>query len=126
MGKYFPTSAQHAKAREFLELKQETMTMLEYMDTFTELARFTNDYVATDMAKVRKFEDGLKFSIRGKIVGLLLQDMDSMVSTTMAIEREVDNAWSIRDAGASDKRKESKLSSSSSGKKQRTFSPRGF
>ena len=32
--------------------------------------------------------------------------MDSMVSTTMAIEREIDDAWSIRDAGASEKRKE--------------------
>ena len=69
--------------------------MLEYMAKFTELARFTDDYVATDIARVRKFEDDLKFSIQGKIVGLLLQDFDSMVSTTMAIEREVDDAWNI-------------------------------
>ena len=40
------------------------------------------------MAKVRKFEDGLKLSIQGKIVGFLLQDMDSIVMTAMAIERE--------------------------------------
>ena len=51
--------------------------------------------MATDMAKVRKFEDGLKLSICGKIVGLLMQDMDLMVRTTMAIEREVDDAQSI-------------------------------
>ena len=63
MGKYFPTSAQHTKSREFLELKLGTMTMLEYVAKFTKLAHFSNDYVATDMAKVRKFEDGLKFSI---------------------------------------------------------------
>ena len=69
--------------------------MLEYMARFTELARFTNDYVATNMAKVRKFEDGLKFSIRGKIVGLLLEDTNLMVKTTMAIEREVDDALNI-------------------------------
>ena len=30
------------------------------------------------MAKVKKFENGLKLSIRGKIMGFLLQDMDSM------------------------------------------------
>ena len=71
MGKYFLTSAQHAKAREFLELKQGTMIMLEYMAKFIELARFDDDYVATDMVKVRKFEDGMKLSIRGKIIGLL-------------------------------------------------------
>ena len=58
------------------------------MAKFTELARFRDDYVATDMTKVRKFEDGLKLSIRGKVAGLLLQDMDSMISITMAIERE--------------------------------------
>ena len=62
--------------------------MLQYIAKFTELALFGDDYVATDMDKVRKFEDGLKLSIRGKIVGFLLQDMDSMVWTAMAIERE--------------------------------------
>ena len=89
------------------------MTVLEYVVKFTELARFRDDYVAIDMAKVRKFEDGLKLSIQGKITGLLLQDMDSMVSITMAIEREIDDARSIRDAGASEKRKEDRPSLSS-------------
>ena len=68
------------------------------MAKFIELACFADNYVATDMAKVRKFEDGLKLSIQGKIAGLLLQDMDSMVRTTMTIEREVDDAWNIREA----------------------------
>ena len=48
------------------------MTILEYVAKFTELARFGDDYVATNVAKVRKFEDGLKLSIQGKIVGFLL------------------------------------------------------
>ena len=73
--------------------------------------------MATDMAKVRKFEDGLKLSICVKIVGLLMQDMDLMVRTTMAIERKVDDSLGIWDAGANVKRKESEHSSSSSGKK---------
>ena len=76
--------------------------------------------MATNMAKVRKFEDGLKLSIRGKIVGFLQQDMDSMVRTAMAIEREIEYAWSIRDAGASGKSMEDQPSSSS-GKKQKTY-----
>ena len=66
--------------------------MLENVAKFTELSRFVDDYVATDMAKVRNFEVGLKLSIRGNIVGLLLQDMDLMVKTVMAIKREVDDA----------------------------------
>ena len=96
MSKYFPATARHAKAQEFLELRQGTMTVMEYMARFTELARFGDDYVATDMAKVRRFENGLKLSIQGKIVGLRLQDMDSMVGIALAIEREMDDAQGIR------------------------------
>ena len=55
MGKYFPDTARHSKAQEFLELKQGTMTVMEYMARFTELARFGDDYVATNMVKVRRF-----------------------------------------------------------------------
>ena len=39
MGKYFPETARHAKAQEFLELKQGTTTVMDYMARFTELAR---------------------------------------------------------------------------------------
>ena len=88
MGKYFPNTARHGKAQEFLELKQGTMTILEYVARFTELARFTDDYVATYMAKVRRFENGLKLSIQGRIIELRLQDMDSMVRMNLTIERE--------------------------------------
>ena len=87
MGKYFPDTMRHAKAQKFLELKQGTMNVMEYVARFTELARFADEYVTTDMAKVKRFENGLKLSIQGRIVGLRLQDMDSMVGTTLTIER---------------------------------------
>ena len=125
MGKYFPDTARHAKAQEFLKLKQGTMTVMDYVVRFTELAHFADEYVATDMAKVRRFENGLKFSIRVRIVGLRLQDMDSMVGIALTVEREIKDARSTRDAGVSSKRKESQ-SSSCSGKKQRASSSRGF
>ena len=112
MGKCFPETARHAKAQEFLELKQGTMTVMDYVARFTELARFADDYVATDMAKLRRFENGLKLSIRARIVGLRLQNMDSMVGTTLTIEREIEDARSTRDASVSSKRKESQSSSS--------------
>ena len=89
MGKYFPVTVRHAKAQEFLELKQGATTVMDYVARFIELARLVDDYVATNLAKVRRFENGLKLSIRGRIVGLRLQDMDSMVGTTLTIEREL-------------------------------------
>ena len=36
----------------------------------------------------RRFENGLKLSIRDGIVGLRLRDMDSMAGTALTIERE--------------------------------------
>ena len=83
------------------------MTVMDYVARFTDLARFADDYVATDMAKVERFENGLILFIRGRIVGLRLQDMDSMVGTTMTIEKEMEDARSTRDASVSGKRKES-------------------
>ena len=125
MSKYFSATARHAKALEFLEPKQWAMTVIEYVARFTELAYFADDFVAIDLARVRRFENGLRLSIRGRIVGLHLQDMGSMVGTTITIEREIEDAQSTQDAGASGKRKESR-SSSSSGKKQKASSSRGF
>ena len=118
MGKHF---LEIAKAHEFLELKQGVMTVMDYVARFTELARFADDYVATDMANVRRFKNGLKLSIRTRIVGLSLQDMDSMVGMALTMEREMEDARSTRDASVSGKRKDSQ-SSSSSGKRQRASS----
>ena len=124
MSKYFPTITRHAKAQEFLELKQGAMTVMEYVARFTELACFSDDYVAIDMAKVRRFENGLELSIRGKIVGLRLQDMDSMVGTALTIEKEIEDTRGIRAAGAGEKREDQP--SSSLRKRQKTSSSHEF
>ena len=65
------------------------MTVMDYATRFTELARFADDNVAIVLARVRRFENGLKLSIRARIVGLRLQDMDSMVGIALTIEREL-------------------------------------
>ena len=72
----------------------------------------------------RRFENGLKLSIRGRIVGLRLRDMDSMVGTALTIEREIEDAWSTQDAGVGSKREDQP--SSSSGKRQKTSASHEF
>ena len=124
MGKYFLDTARQAKAQEFLKLKQGTMNVMEYVARFTELARFSDYYVAMDMAKVRRFENGLKLSILGRIVGLRLRDMDSMVGMALTIEREIEDARSTRDAGVGSKREDQP--SSSSGERQKTSASHEF
>ena len=66
----------------------------------------------------RRFENGLKLSIRGRIVGFRLRDMDSMVGTALTIEREIEDARNTRDASVGNKR-EDQLSPSSE-KRQKT------
>ena len=52
----------------------------------------------------KRFENGLKLSIRGRIVGFRLRDMDSMAGTTLTIEREIEDTWNTRDTGVGNKR----------------------
>ena len=66
----------------------------------------------------RRFENGLKLSIRGRIIGFRLWDMDSMVGTTLIIEREIKDTWNTRDTGVGSKREDQ--FSPSSGKRQKT------
>ena len=70
----------------------------------------------------RRFENGLKLSIRGRIVGFRLRDMDSMVGTALTIEREIEDTWNTRDTSVGNKR-EDQLSPSS-GKRQKTSASR--
>ena len=44
----------------------------------------------------KRFENGLKLSIRGRIIGFGLWDMDSMVGTALTIEREIKDTWNTR------------------------------
>ena len=71
-----------------------------------------------------RLENGLKLSIQGRIVGLRLRDMDSMVGMVLTIEREIDDARSTRDAGVGSEREDQP--SSSSGKRQKTFDSHEF
>ena len=72
----------------------------------------------------RRFENGLKLSIRSRIVGFCLRDMDSMVGMALTIEREFEDARSTRDASVGSKREDQP--SSSSGKRQKTSASHEF
>ena len=66
----------------------------------------------------RRFENGLKLSIRDMIIGFHQWDMDSMVGAALTIEREIEDTWNTRDTSVGNKR-EDQLSPSS-GKRQKT------
>ena len=66
----------------------------------------------------RRFENGLKLSIQGRIVGFRLRDIDSVVGAALTIEREIEDTWNTRDTGVGSKREDHL--SSSSGKRRKT------
>ena len=72
----------------------------------------------------KRFENGLKLSIRGRILGLRLWDRDSMVGTALTIEREIEDARNNWDTGVGSKREDQP--SSSSGKRQKTSASHEF
>ncbi|XP_074337683.1 uncharacterized protein LOC141674882 [Apium graveolens] len=51
----------------FLELKQGSMTVLEYEKKFTELSRFVTNYVNNDEEKAQRFQQGLEYWIRDRV-----------------------------------------------------------
>ena len=57
----------------------------------------------------RRFKNGLKLSIRGRIVGFHLRDMDSMVGAALTMEREIEDTWNTRDTGVGSKREDQLL-----------------
>ena len=72
----------------------------------------------------KKFKNWLKLSIRGRIVGFRLRNMDSMVGAALTIEREIEDTWNTRDTGVGRKREDQP--SSSSGKRQKTSASHEF
>ena len=64
----------------------------------------------------------MKLSIRERIVGLRLRDMDSIFGTALTIEREIEDTRNTQDTGVGNKR-EDQLSPSS-GKRQKTSASR--
>ena len=85
--------------------------MMQYVTKFIKLAHFVDDFMATNVAKVRRFEDGLKLVIRGKVVGHRLQYFDALVEIAMP-QREklmIQKKKKIREDGAKDKKKRAVL-----------------
>ena len=66
----------------------------------------------------------MKLSIRDRIVGLHLQDMDSMVGTALTIEKGIEGTWNNRGIVVGSKR-EDQLSPSSE-KRQKTSASHQF
>ena len=56
------------KRKEFLELKQGKMTVLEYLSHYTQLARYDKANVAREEDKTSRFLNGLNAGLKDRLV----------------------------------------------------------
>ena len=76
---------------EFINLVQGSMTVAQYMATFTSLSRFARYFVSTEEEKAKQFMRGLRPSIRNKIAWNLIKVYSTMISSAAAAIKETFN-----------------------------------
>ena len=73
--------------REFHNLKQRQMSVIEYQREFTRLRKYALDMLVTKEEKCRKFEDDLNDYIRAYFIGFSHDDFSKIVTCALNVER---------------------------------------
>ena len=73
--------------REFHNLKQRQMSVIEYKREFTRLSKYTPEMLVTEEGKFRKFEDGLNDYIWAYVTGFGHDDYSKIVTCALNVER---------------------------------------
>ena len=77
------------KQREFLNLRQRTMTVAEYEVRFTQLSHYAPMMVMTDRDRCRRFEEGLHYDIRSRLTLSDLRTYQDLRAAAIRAERLV-------------------------------------
>jgi hypothetical protein len=85
--RFFPSTVRQARAQEFTDLVQGSMTVEQYAAKFIELSRFAPHLVSTGELEARKFERGLQPRIMNLVVGFQINDLTDLVDKAAIIEQ---------------------------------------
>ena len=83
-----PSGEIKVKRKEFLELKQGSMSVCEYLTKFTQLSRYDSSDVDTDDKKQDCFRDGLNPGIRYALSSNEYDTFQKLVDKAFTVERE--------------------------------------
>jgi hypothetical protein len=86
---FFPRVVQEAKAREFLDLVQGGMSVIEYTMKFLQLSRFGLYLILTEEKKAKKFERGLNSCIRIMMSCFNIRDFSQLVDKASIYEESL-------------------------------------
>jgi len=85
---YYPKDVRRMKEREFMSLKQENLSVLEYATKFNELSHFAPHQINTEERKMDHFEQG----IRSMIAGQTFDNFHDMYQRVVKIARVLEES----------------------------------
>nr|XP_016440276.1 PREDICTED: uncharacterized protein LOC107766080 [Nicotiana tabacum] len=85
--KYVPHVYCDSKKKEFLNLRQGSMSIVEYQQKFLMLSRYAGGIIDGERDKCRKFEEGLNGYIQKSVAILQLEDFSKLISAALTWER---------------------------------------
>uniref|UniRef100_A0A1U7W605 Uncharacterized protein LOC104222982 n=1 Tax=Nicotiana sylvestris TaxID=4096 RepID=A0A1U7W605_NICSY len=85
--KYVPPVYCDDKKKEFLNLRQGSMSIAEYQQNFLRLSRYAKGIIDGERDKCRRFEEGLNGYIRKSVAILQLDDFSKLISAALTWER---------------------------------------
>src|SRR6266540_1415289 len=85
---FVPEGEIKLKRREFLDLKQGSMSVREYLTRWTQLSRYSPYDVSSDDRKQECFRQGLKPELRHSVSNVDYESFQKMVDKTFVMEKE--------------------------------------
>ena len=73
--------------REFPNLKQRQMSVIEYQREFTRLSKYAPQILVSEEEKCRRFEVGLNDHIQAHVTGFFHEDFSKIVTCALNVER---------------------------------------
>ncbi|KAK1651649.1 hypothetical protein QYE76_069454 [Lolium multiflorum] len=83
---HIPTGLIKMKRDEFFNLKQNNSNVVDYLDKFNTLARYTPQDMDTDEKKRDRFMNGLHEEIQSILVAVPYPDLEALVDATIMVE----------------------------------------
>jgi hypothetical protein len=85
---HIPSGAIKLKQREFLDLKQGSMSVNEYLDKFTQLSRYASNEVNTDPKRQERFMDSLIGPLNYQLQSHNFPDFATLLNKAIGLENK--------------------------------------
>nr|AAX92960.1 retrotransposon protein, putative, Ty3-gypsy sub-class [Oryza sativa Japonica Group]ABA92831.1 retrotransposon protein, putative, Ty3-gypsy subclass [Oryza sativa Japonica Group] len=85
---FVPTAVMRMKRNEFRRLRQGNTTVQEYLNRFTQLARYAIGDLADEEEKIDKFIEGLNDELRGPMIGQDQESFQSLINKVVRLEND--------------------------------------